>query len=50
MRLFFEKILVGKNVHFEEFRKLKGVANGGGLHDSHFHAEFSLTKIEEIKE
>ena len=50
MRLFFEKILVGKNVHFEEFRKLKGVANGGGLHDSHFHAEFSLTKIKEIEE
>ena len=50
MRLFFEKILVGKNVHFEEFRKLKGVANGGGLHDGHFHAEFSLTKIKEIEE
>ena len=50
MRLFFEKILVGKNVHFEEFRKLKGVVNGGGLHDGHFHAEFSLTKIKEIEE
>ena len=50
MRLFFETILVGKNVHFAEFRKLKGVVDGGKLHDGHFHAEFSLTKIKEIEE
>ena len=50
MRLFFEKILVGQDVHFAEFRKLNGVANGGGLHDGHFHAEFLLAKIKEIEE
>ena len=50
MRLFFEKIRVGQNVHFTEFRKLENVIDGGLLHDHHFHADFSLTKIEEIKE
>ena len=50
MRLFFEKIRVGQNVHFTEFRKLENVIDGGFLHDHHFHADFSLTKIEEIKE
>ena len=50
MRLFFEIILVGSDDHFVEFRKLSKVKNGGSLHDSHFHAEFTLSKIEEIKE
>ncbi|OCG65306.1 hypothetical protein A9G48_11020 [Gilliamella sp. wkB18] len=50
MLLFFVKVRVGKDDHFKEFRQLSGVVNGGELHDSHFHADFSLTKIEEIKE
>jgi hypothetical protein len=50
MRLFFNKILVGSNAHFAEFRRLPSVQNGKSLHDNHFHAEFSLTKIEEIKD
>ena len=50
MRLFFEIILVGSDDHFVEFRKLSKVKDGKSLHDSHFHAEFSLSKIEEIKE
>ena len=50
MRLFFEKILVGSHDHFVEFRKLSKVKDGKSLHDSHFHAEFSLSKIEEIEE
>jgi hypothetical protein len=50
MLLFFVKVRVGKHEHFKEFRQLSGVVDGGKLHDSHFHADFSLTKIEEIKE
>ena len=50
MRLFFEIILVGSDDHFVEFRKLSKVKDGRSLHDTHFHAEFSLSKIEEIKE
>ena len=50
MRLFFEEILVGSHDHFVKFRELSKVKNGKRLHDSHFHAEFSLSKIEEIKE
>jgi hypothetical protein len=50
MLLFFVKVRVGKHEHFKEFRKLSGVIDGGVLHDSHFHVDFSLTKIEEIKE
>ncbi|OCG22386.1 hypothetical protein A9G22_07400 [Gilliamella sp. App2-1] len=50
MRLFFDKIRVGEHSHFKEFRQLSGVVDGGSLHNSHFHADFSLTKIEEIKE
>jgi hypothetical protein len=50
MLLFFVKIRVGKDDHFKEFKQLSGVIDGGELHDSHFHADFSLTKIEEIKE
>ena len=50
MRLFFKEILVGSHDHFVEFRELSKVKNGKSLHDSHFHAEFSLSKIEEIKE
>ncbi|KFA57964.1 hypothetical protein GAPWKB11_1985 [Gilliamella apicola] len=50
MLLFFVKVRVGKHDHFKEFRQLSGVIDGGELHDSHFHADFSLTKIEEIKE
>jgi hypothetical protein len=50
MLLFFVKVRVGKHDHFKEFRQLSGVVDGGELHDWHFHADFSLTKIEEIKE
>ena len=50
MRLFFEIILVVSHDHFVEFRKLSKVKDGRSLHDSHFHAEFSLSKIKEIEE
>jgi len=50
MLLFFVNIRVGQHKHFTEFRKLENVIDGKELHDDHFHADFSLTKIEEIKE
>ena len=50
MRLFFEIILVGSDDHFVEFRKLSKVKDGEILHNSHFHAEFTLSKIKEIEE
>ncbi|OCG26405.1 hypothetical protein A9G11_00605 [Gilliamella sp. wkB108] len=50
MLLFFDKVRVGQDAHFAEFRQRSRVVNGGTLHDSHFHADFSLSKIEEIKE
>ena len=50
MRLFFKIILVGNKPHFADFRNLDKVKDGGKLHNDHFHAEFSLAKIEEIKE
>ena len=50
MLLFFDKVRVGQDAHFAEFRQRSRVVNGGRLHNSHFHADFSLSKIEEIKE
>src|SRR5699024_9375022 len=44
MRKFFNIIRVGTHSHFKDFRALSGVVDGGTLHNSHLHAEFSETK------